>query len=130
MTRPLGEVLPDSTDSTDSPGALGSGSGSVLVSRLSLVTFRSYSALEVEFPAGPQVVVGDNAAGKTNLVESMVVLGTGHSHRASLDGELIAWGADFTRLEADVGAASGDARLERLELVIARTTAGGGRKKA
>ena len=120
MIRPLGEALPDSTNSA----------GSVLVSRLSLVTFRSYPALEVEFPGGPQVVVGDNAAGKTNLVESMVVLGTGHSHRASLDGELITWGADFTRLEADVGAASGDARLERLELVIARTTAGGGRKKA
>ena len=120
MVRPLGEALPESTDS---PG----GTGSVLVSRLSLVTFRSYSALEVEFPGGPQVVVGDNAAGKTNLVESMVVLGTGHSHRASLDGELITWGADFARLEADVGAQSGNARLE---LVIARTSAGGGRKKA
>ena len=101
----------------------GAGGPRVLVRRLSLVTFRSYPALEVEFTEGPQVVVGDNAAGKTNLVESMVVLGTGHSHRASLDGELISWGADFTRLEADV-------EESQLELVIARTTAGGGRKKA
>jgi DNA replication and repair protein RecF len=107
------------------------------VSRLSLVTFRSYAALEVEFPAGPQVVVGPNAAGKTNLVESLVVLGNGHSHRASLDGELIGWGADFARLEADVlgsiggGAGAGATDDEtRLELVIARTSAGGGRKKA
>ena len=29
--------------------------------------FRSYAELEVDFPAGPQVVVGGNAAGKTNL---------------------------------------------------------------
>jgi len=117
MVRPLGEALPESIDGPAGPG-------SVLVSRLSLVTFRSYPALEVEFPGGPQVVVGDNAAGKTNLVESMVVLGTGHSHRASLDGELISWGADFARLEATI------ATDTRLELVIARTSAGGGRKKA
>ena len=37
-----------------------------------------YGELDVEFPKGPQVVVGPNAAGKTNLVESLVVLGTGH----------------------------------------------------
>jgi DNA replication and repair protein RecF len=98
----------------------------MLVKRLALVTFRSYPALEVEFPPGAQVIVGPNAAGKTNLVESLVVLGTGHSHRASLDGELIGWGADFARLEADVDAGA----ESRVELVIARTSAGGGRKRA
>ncbi|HET6319450.1 MAG TPA: DNA replication/repair protein RecF [Chloroflexota bacterium] len=96
------------------------------VRRLGLVSFRSYSELEAQFPEGPQVIVGPNAAGKTNLIEGLVVLGTGHSHRASLDGELISWGADFARLEADV-TADVDSRLE---LVIARTSAGGGRKKA
>jgi DNA replication and repair protein RecF len=77
------------------------------------------------------VVVGPNAAGKTNLIESLVVGGTGHSHRASLDGELISWGADFARLEADVaGAAASTRGLARIELVVARTSAGAGRKKA
>jgi len=98
----------------------------MLVTRLSLVSFRSYPSLEVEFPGGAQVIVGPNAAGKTNLVESLVVLGTGHSHRASLDGELIAWGADFARLEADVDSGT----QSSIELVIARTSAGGGRKRA
>ncbi|MGI8929445.1 MAG: DNA replication/repair protein RecF [Candidatus Limnocylindrales bacterium] len=98
----------------------------MLVRRLSLVSFRSYPALDVEFPGGAQVIVGPNAAGKTNLVESLVVLGTGHSHRASLDGELIAWGADFARLEADIDTGTDS----RIELVIARTSAGGGRKRA
>ncbi|MEX2546423.1 MAG: DNA replication and repair protein RecF [Chloroflexota bacterium] len=106
--------------------ATGARTDRMLVRRLGLVTFRSYAALDVEFGAGPQVVVGPNAAGKTNLVESLVVLGTGHSHRASLDGELIGWGADFARLEADIEAES-DAKIE---LVIARTSAGGGRKRA
>lgn len=67
----------------------------------------------------------------------MVVLGTGRSHRAALDGELIAWGADFSRLEAHVaddatGVADGPAGTashQSLEVVIARTPAGGGRKR-
>jgi DNA replication and repair protein RecF len=103
----------------------------MVLHRLRLVSFRSYPEIEAEFPSGPQVVVGPNAAGKTNLLEGIVVLGTGHSHRASLDGELIAWGADFCRLEADVDTGLADPGAgSRIELVIARTEAGGGRKKA
>jgi DNA replication and repair protein RecF len=102
----------------------GSASISMHVGRLSLVSFRSYSSIEATFPPGPQVVVGDNAAGKTNLLESMVALGLGHSHRASADGELISWGADFARVELDVVPIQ-----TRLEMVIARTPTGGGRKR-
>lgn len=92
------------------------------VEHLQLTSFRTYDSLDVHFPAGPQVVVGPNATGKTNLLESLVVLGTARSHRASLDGELISWGADFARLEAGVESAT-------VEVVIARTPSGGGRKR-
>lgn len=97
------------------------------VERLQLVSFRSYAELEARFGGGPQVVVGPNAAGKTNLLEALVVLGTGRSHRASADGELISWGADFCRLEADVAAEAEP--VHGLEVVIVRTPAGGGRKR-
>ncbi|HUP82984.1 MAG TPA: DNA replication/repair protein RecF [Candidatus Limnocylindria bacterium] len=97
------------------------------VTQLSLAGFRSYGALSADFPAGPQVIVGDNATGKTNLLESLVVLGTGRSHRAGADGELVAWGADFARLEATVEAYEGAAT--QLEVVIAMTASGGGRKR-
>jgi DNA replication and repair protein RecF len=93
------------------------------VERLQLTSFRSYASLDVSFPAGPQVVVGQNATGKTNLLESLVVLGTSRSHRASQDGELIAWGAEFTRLEAATGSDN------RVEVVLTRTGTGGGRKR-
>ncbi len=79
--------------------------------------------MDVMFPAGPQVVVGPNATGKTNLLESLVVLGTSRSHRAGADGELVAWGADFARLEATLG---GD---NKVEVVITRSATGGGRKR-
>src|SRR5690349_3369173 len=97
------------------------------VAQLSLAGFRSYGAITADFPAGPQVVVGDNATGKTNLLESLVVLGTGRSHRAGADGELVAWGADFARLEASVTGSSGTPST--LEVVIAMSPGGGGRKR-
>src|SRR3712207_6519341 len=87
---------------TGAAGTTGAVGAQTHVRRIGLVSFRSYGTLDVEFPGGPQVVVGDNAAGKTNLLESMVALGLGHSHRASADGELISWGADFTRVEVDL----------------------------
>src|SRR5688572_26021475 len=97
------------------------------VERLQLTGFRSYPALDLSLGAGPQVVVGPNAAGKTNLIESMVVLGTGRSHRAAADGELIAWDADFARLEALVVADAG--QPQTVELVMARSGAAGGRRR-
>jgi DNA replication and repair protein RecF len=98
------------------------------VERLILTSFRSYESLDVSFAGGPQVVVGANATGKTNLLEALVVLGTSRSHRASQDGELVAWGAEFARLETVLG--GGDGRTEnRVEVVIVRTAPGGGRKR-
>ena len=97
------------------------------VDRLSLTSFRSYNTLDVTFSGGPQVVVGPNATGKTSLLEAILVLGTARSHRAGQDGELIAWGAEFARLEAEVGA--GPQGGDKIELVITRTGAGGGRKR-
>src|SRR5919197_2163780 len=72
---------------------------------LQLTDLRSYSTLEVAFGPGPHLVWGPNAAGKTNLVEAMVVLARGASHRTTTDAELIRWGSDVARIE---GRAAGD----------------------
>ena len=66
-------------------------------------TSRSYAALEVDFGPGPQLVWGPNAAGKTSLLEAMVVLARGGSHRTTTDAELIRWGADVARIEGRAG---------------------------
>jgi DNA replication and repair protein RecF len=70
------------------------------VRSLSLDGFRSYQHLTLDFGDGPHVVVGRNAAGKTNLVEALVVLSTGRSHRSSADAEMVRWDADFARSSA------------------------------
>jgi DNA replication and repair protein RecF len=96
------------------------------VRRLSLDGFRSYAHLEVEFGPGPHVVVGRNAAGKTNLVEALVVLSTGRSHRSSSDPELVRWGAEFARAAASV---EHETRSEELEVVVHARGAGAGARK-
>jgi DNA replication and repair protein RecF len=106
------------------------------VERLSLSDFRSYRTLDVTFPAGPQVVVGPNAAGKTNLLESLIVLASARSHRTATDAELVSWGAEFARLEASVTGESHPSAGDEtaLEVVIASSTpaagtSSGGRKR-
>jgi DNA replication and repair protein RecF len=100
----------------------------VRVDHLSLTGFRSYAALEIGFGEGPQVVVGDNAAGKTNLIEAIVLLARGISHRSTADAELISWGEPFARAEAGIehGAARGP---DRVEVTLERTGVAGARKR-
>jgi DNA replication and repair protein RecF len=96
------------------------------VRTLSLDGFRSYEHVHVRFGDGPHVVVGRNAAGKTNLIEALVVLSTGRSHRSSADPEMVRWGADFARTAAAVET---DGRGEELEVVVHAKGAGSGVRK-
>jgi DNA replication and repair protein RecF len=94
---------------------------------LTLTDFRSYSQLDVELGTGPHVIVGRNAAGKTNLVEALVLLSSGRSHRGGADLDLVRWGADFARAGATIEL---DGRLEALEVVVfAAAPSGGARKR-
>jgi len=53
---------------------------------LRLTALRGYAALDASFGPGPQLVWGPNAAGKTSLLEAIVLLAWGASHRTSTDG--------------------------------------------
>jgi DNA replication and repair protein RecF len=59
------------------------------VTHLSLTDFRNYETAEVQLAAGPNLFVGSNGQGKTNLVESLVFLSTGGSHRTPIDTAMI-----------------------------------------
>ena len=56
----------------------------------------------MRFGPGPQLIVGPNAAGKTSLLEAIVLLAWGRSHRTSTDTEIIRWGRPFARVEGHV----------------------------
>lgn len=72
----------------------------VIVSHLSLTDFRNYASAEVSLHAGPNLFVGGNGQGKTNLVESIVYLSTLASHRVSTDQALIRQGAESATVRA------------------------------
>lgn len=81
---------------------------------LQLRNFRNYPELALEFSPGLNVVFGNNAQGKTNLLEAVYVLATGKSHRAGRDQELICHGAQELRVRARVTRQTGTLDLELL----------------
>lgn len=66
---------------------------------LHLTNFRNYSRLELNFDSGPTVLVGSNAAGKSNLLEAVYLLSSAKSLRAQKEEELIKKGAEFVKIE-------------------------------
>lgn len=89
------------------------------IRRLQLTGFRTYPKLDLALDAGRLLFLGDNAQGKSNLLEAIYLLASGRSVRAANDGELIGWGAEsegqpFTRLQADIARRDGPIALETL----------------
>ena len=74
------------------------------LNKLKLRDFRNYVNLEVEFAPGVNLIVGDNAQGKTNLLEAIAYLGSGKSFRAIKSGEMVRFGAEFADLEGEITA--------------------------
>jgi len=65
----------------------------VYVRRLELVDFRSYERVSLELEPGPNVFVGPNGVGKTNLIEALGYVATLDSHRVATDAPLVRMGA-------------------------------------
>ncbi|WP_461240082.1 DNA replication/repair protein RecF [Paucilactobacillus sp. N302-9] len=63
----------------------------MILKELQLKNFRNYKQLSVDFAPGVNVLIGENAQGKTNLLEAIYVLALTRSHRSANDRELIGW---------------------------------------
>ena len=82
------------------------------IDALKLQSFRNYDALDVTFAPDCNVIVGENAQGKTNLLEAIVYLSSAHSPRTRADRELISFGKSEAKLTAQAFARSRDFLLE------------------
>jgi DNA replication and repair protein RecF len=69
------------------------------VKRVSLTNFRNYQKASADLSAGRNILIGENAQGKTNFLEAIELLATGRSSRAGTDQDLINAGCDHMRVE-------------------------------
>lgn len=84
----------------------------MFLKKLSLVNFRNYSNLSLEFDQKPTILLGNNAVGKSNLLESIYLLSTTKSQRVELDSELIKEGEEFSRVEGILEKSKSETSLE------------------
>lgn len=96
------------------------------ITHLSLNNFRNYGRLELPLSPGATLLVGENAQGKTNLLEAIYYLATTRSPHASQDNQLINWAISQSsdplsagRLVADLQT-SGPARQIEMRLILER----------
>ena len=72
------------------------------IEKLQLMNYRNYSHVQLEFHPGMNILVGENAQGKTNIVEAIYYLCIGRSHRSNRDRELIRWGQENAYIKGDI----------------------------
>jgi len=84
----------------------------MIVHSIALDFFRNYVHLDARFSPEVNVIYGENAQGKTNLLEAVAYLSTASSHRARYDRELIQFGVDHAFVKAEVSARGRDFTLE------------------
>ena len=66
----------------------------MIIKSLELSNFRNYESLQLEFSEGTNMFYGDNAQGKTNILESLYMISTTKSHRGVKDRDLIRFGQE------------------------------------
>ncbi|EHL78689.1 DNA replication/repair protein RecF [Bacillus smithii] len=69
---------------------------------LILENFRNYESLQLTFENKVNVILGENAQGKTNVLEAIYVLAMAKSHRTSNDKDLIRWDEEYAKIEGRV----------------------------
>ncbi|WP_062107870.1 DNA replication/repair protein RecF [Bacillus niameyensis] len=79
---------------------------------LELVNFRNYEKLNISFENNVNVILGENAQGKTNVMESIYVLGLAKSHRSSNDKDLIRWDSEYAKIKGRLQNSRGEVPLE------------------
>ena len=72
------------------------------IKSLKLKNFRNYDLLKLEFDDATNIFYGDNAQGKTNILESIYLSGTTKSHRGTKDRDLVQFGKEESHIEAVV----------------------------
>ena len=74
----------------------------MIIKSLKLKNYRNYDLLDLTFDPKTNILYGDNAQGKTNILEALYLSGTTKSHRGTKDRDMIQFGYDESHLETVV----------------------------
>ena len=74
----------------------------MIIKSLKLKDYRNYEILNIEFDHATNIFYGDNAQGKTNILEALYVCATSRSHKGSKDREMIRMGSDEAHIKLNV----------------------------
>ena len=88
-----------------------------MISKLRLNSFRNFKTKLLDFSDKTTVIIGPNASGKTNILESLFVLSTGKSFRAHTEEEMITYAKDLAKIK---GRVKEDGEIKDLEIVLTR----------
>jgi DNA replication and repair protein RecF len=84
----------------------------VILRSIRLQQFRNYQDVQLNFPGQVIVLVGNNAQGKTNLLEAIYSLSLTKSHRTHVDAQLIGWNQPWAKVTAELDKKYGHCELE------------------
>ncbi len=74
----------------------------MIIETIALKNYRNYDSLALKFSPKLNIFLGENAQGKTNLLESIYVLSLARSHRTNNEKEMIQWQKEFARIEGKI----------------------------
>ena len=74
----------------------------MMIESIELKNYRNYDELHMDFSQGTNILYGDNAQGKTNVLEAIYVCATTKSHRGSKDREIIQFDRDESHIKLNV----------------------------
>jgi DNA replication and repair protein RecF len=93
----------------------------MIITRIQLLNFRSFKDKLLEFSPKTTVIVGPNASGKTNIIESISLLSTGKSFHARIEEEMVSYKEEIARVKGSiVEGISGERSGTNLEVVLTR----------
>jgi len=95
--RPVG--IPSCPESMDNREEI---TTSMIIESIELKNYRNYDELHMDFSQGTNILYGDNAQGKTNVLEAIYVCATTKSHRGSKDKEIIQFDRDESHIKLNV----------------------------
>ncbi len=84
-----------------------------MLKNISLSNFRSFSKKDIALSSDSTIIVGPNASGKTNILESIYLLATGKSFKAKIEEEMVRYEEDISRVSGKItNLGEGDSELE------------------